>query len=252
MKSVILAGRMKNGKDTVAEQLAREHGYVVVGFADELKRTTAWLFHMDDVAFWGSSDERNRPLVAPIDDERIDQAAREILGYRGRVLAPNLFQDRVTAVDIAERLRAALLPRAPITSARVLLQLMGTEFGRVLWEDTWVNAVEATRQMVAMGVPYFRRDGAQPQLKTRLPPAPIVVPDGRHKNETRYGYETLQCPVFWIDAERRVPRDARFDHSSEPSRADLEPYITDTIDNNGTLDELAANVRRAMSLHVGV
>ena len=72
MKSVILAGRMKNGKDTVAEQLAREHGYVVVGFADELKRTTAWLFHMDDKAFWGSSNERNRPFEAPIDEERDD------------------------------------------------------------------------------------------------------------------------------------------------------------------------------------
>lgn len=252
MKSVILAGCMKNGKDTVAEQLARDHGYVVVGFADALKRTTAWLFQLDDGAFWGSSDERNRPFDAPIDYERIDQVARELLGYRGRVLALDLFQDRVTAVDIAERLRAALLPRAPITSARVLLQLMGTEFGRALWEDTWINAVETTRQMVAKGVPYFRGDGVRSQLKPCLAPAPIVVPDGRHKNEARYGYETLQCPVFWIDAERRVSRDPRFAHTSEPTRADLEPYVTDAIDNNGTLDELAANVRRAMFLHVGV
>jgi len=249
-KSIILAGRMKNGKDTVAEQLAKEHGYVIVGFADELKRTTASLFNLDDAVFWGSSDERNKPFETPIDVLRIEQAARAILGIRSWGVVSNLFKDRVTALDVAEALRAALLPRAPITSARVLLQLMGTEFGRAIWEDVWVHAVERTRQSVGMGYVYFRRDGVQSQLRTRLAPAPIVVPDARHKNETRYGFETLASPVFWIDAERRVPRDPRFDHSSEPSRADLEPYITDSIDNNGTLDELTENVRRAVALHL--
>lgn len=250
LKSVILAGRMKNGKDTVADQLARDHGYVVVGFADALKRWTSLWCELDDTCFWGSSDERNRPFDEPLDSSRIEELADGLSRWRIQMRA--LFNYRVTTADMREAFRRALLPVAPITSARVLLQRIGTEFGRALWEDVWVRQVELTRQRIADGYVYLRRDGVLDHLRTRWTPSPIVVPDGRHKNETRYGYETLQCPVFWIDAEQRVPRDPRFAHASEPARADLEPYITDGINNNGTLDELRDNVRSAMSLHLGL
>lgn len=248
-RSIILAGNMKNGKDTAAEFIAKTYGHVVVGFADELKRVTAWLFQLDDTAFWGSSDERNKPLADPLDVARIERVAAYVIRHGRAQSLDALFEARVTPAQIADGLLDALLPVAPITSARVLLQRMGTEWGRALWPDVWVYAVERTRRAVETGVPYFRRDGLQPRLKTRLAPAPIVVPDGRHANELRYGFETLKCPSFWIDASRRVPRDTRFDHSSEPTRASLAAYLTDDVDNNGTLDELRANVDQAIFRH---
>jgi len=126
---------------------------------------------------------------------------------------------------------------------------MGTEFGRALWEDVWVEAVVEAQKKIAEGYVYFRRDGVLTKVRTRVPPAPIVVPDVRFLSEARYAVEKLSAPVFWIDAEKRVPRDARFAHASEPVMADLGPYVTDVIDNNGSLDDLRAEVHRVMSRH---
>jgi hypothetical protein len=247
LTSVFLAGRMKCGKDTVAEQLAGEYGYVVVGLADALKRMTALLFEMDDTAFWGSSDQRNAPLAVPITEERVGEAARA-LAYKADLLPVHrLFKNKRLRFDVATQLWNVLRPITPITSARVLLQRMGTEFGRGLWEDVWIEEVERVRTQVALGVPYFRRDGLLSELKTRLAPAPIVVPDCRFLNEVKYAHQN--SPVYWVDAARRIQPDPRFAHASEPQREDLDPYITASIDNNGTLVDLRLQVRNLMLQH---
>lgn len=246
MKSVFLAGCMKNGKDTVAEHISKTKGHVVVGLADALKRHTATLFGLDDSCFWGSSDERNRPFEKPIPLDEIEYAAWCLENHRFGPDMELLFDYRISRKAMSQRLIEALRDAAPITSARVLLQRMGTEFGRALWEDVWVHEVDRVRQHVEKGVVYLRRDGLLTHLKTRLPPASIVVPDVRYRNEARYAFETLKCPVYWVDASRRVPRDERFAHTSEPTRNDLEPYVTDSIDNNRSIDDLQENIELAL------
>lgn len=242
---------MRSGKDTVAQILEEDYGYVVVGLADELKRVTAWLFDLDDRAFWGTFEEKAAPLPTPISWDFIcDRTQSASHTRRWDALARGLFRDRLSYDDLQKQLRAALLPETPITTPRVLLQRMGTEFGRALWEDVWVEEVARTQAKIAEGCVYFRRDGVLSHPRTRRPPAPIVVPDVRFLSEARYAVEKLSAPVFWIDAEKRVPRDPRFAHASEPVIGDLGPYVTDVINNNGTQEALRDEVRRVMALHV--
>ena len=248
---VFLAGPMRSGKDTVAQILEDDYGYVVVGLADALKRDTAWLFDFDDRAFWGTFEEKAAPLAEPLDEGAIYAVATSDTYFsKWAHLWIDRFHERVPFPRVSEQLRAALLPVAPITTPRVLLQRMGTEFGRALWEDVWVEEVARTQAKIAEGRVYFRRDGVLSHLRTRRSPAPIVVPDVRFLSEARYAVEKLSAPVFWIDAEKRVPRDPRFAHASEPVIGDLGPYVTDVINNNGTQEALRGEVRRVMALHV--
>lgn len=241
-KTISIAGNLGAGKDTIASWLIRQNGYVPVGFADALKRTTAQLFNLDDGCFWGESDERNRPWATPISIEYVRIIQASVRNGYHRELLP-LFQHRVTLEDAAKQLYEALAPHAPITTPRRLLQLIGHEFGRALWDEVWLNAVNTTRQAVAVGVPYFRRDGLQLGLKTRLPPAAIVIPDCRYPNEAQYVVEQLGGSLFWVDASKRVPPDPAFAHSSESTREPLAKYITWDIDNNGTPEELEHTLR---------
>lgn len=242
---------MRSGKDTVAQILEEDYGYVVVGLADALKRDTAWLFDLDDRAFWGTFEEKAAPLDTPLDEVVIHEMATSHTHiWKLARFALARFDSRLFSERLSAQLLASLLPVAPITTPRVLLQRMGTEFGRALWEDVWVEAVVQAQKLIAEGVVYLRRDGALPHLRTRLAPAPIVVPDVRFLSEARYAVEKLSAPVFWIDAEKRVPRDPRFAHASEPVIGDLGPYVTDVINNNGTKKELRAEVRRVMALYV--
>jgi len=241
---------MRSGKDTVAQILQEQYDHVVVGLADALKRDTAWLFDLDDRAFWGTFEEKAAPLPAPIGEGTIQTLCTSVTHFwKWSTLALDRFDARVPHPVLVHQLQAALLPVSPITTPRVLLQRMGTEFGRALWEDVWVEAVVEAQKKIAEGYVYFRRDGVLTKVRTRVPPAPIVVPDVRFLSEARYAVEKLSAPVFWIDAEKRVPRDARFAHASEPVMADLGPYVTDVIDNNGSLDDLRAEVHRVMSRH---
>lgn len=242
---------MRSGKDTVAQILEDDYGYVVVGLADALKRDTAWLFDIDDRAFWGTFEEKAAPLDTPLDAEVIHvMATSHTHIWKWARFALDRFDAQLPSARLSAQLLAALLPVAPITTPRVLLQRMGTEFGRALWEDVWVEEVARTQAKIAEGCVYFRRDGVLSHLRTRRSPAPIVVPDVRFLSEARYAVEKLSAPVFWIDAEKRVPRDPRFAHASEPVIGDLGPYVTDVINNNGTQEELRAEVRRVMALHV--
>jgi hypothetical protein len=56
-----VCGRAGSGKDTVADVLVREHGFVKVSFADPLKRICREVFDFSDEQLWGSSEKRNVP-----------------------------------------------------------------------------------------------------------------------------------------------------------------------------------------------
>lgn len=247
MKAVGIAGRMGTGKDTCATLLQKEFGYVVVGFADELKRVAAKLF--PDVPlnlFWGSSDERNKELGEnAIDRHDLEYAAEDL--YRSKDFG--LFEHKLEQ-DIRQHLVAALSPHLPITTPRKLLQLLGTEWGRSLQDDVWLKAVGRTAELVAQGIPYFRQDGPQPQLFTRFAPAAIVVPDCRYINEAQYIREGLGGKVFWLDASKRVQPDTKFAHTSEPSQADLGEHVDLVVRNNADIGTFLANIRHIVLDHL--
>ena len=56
-----ISGKAGSGKDTVADILAKEFGFVKCGLADPLKRIAREVFCFTDEQLWGSSGLRNQP-----------------------------------------------------------------------------------------------------------------------------------------------------------------------------------------------
>lgn len=56
-----ISGRAGSGKDTAADFLVREYGFVKVSLADELKRICKRVFAFSEEQLWGPSEKRNEP-----------------------------------------------------------------------------------------------------------------------------------------------------------------------------------------------
>ncbi len=56
-----ITGRAGAGKDSIADILVRERGFVKVSLADEMKRTCANWFQWGNETLWGPSERRNAP-----------------------------------------------------------------------------------------------------------------------------------------------------------------------------------------------
>lgn len=135
MKLVGICGDIGSGKDTVADQLSRLHGFHTLSFADQLKR---WVFD----------------LVEPLGVER-----RHIFGG-----TPETKQ-----ADNAEPL--TVLPRRPgftdedgcchqgeHWTGRSLLEHLGTNVARAIHPDVWVMHVEQMIQRKMTRTPKFERE----------------------------------------------------------------------------------------------
>ena len=61
MKLIGIAGRAGAGKDTVADILVKQAGYVKVALADPMKRACAEWFEWGAETLWGPSEKRNEP-----------------------------------------------------------------------------------------------------------------------------------------------------------------------------------------------
>lgn len=56
-----IMGKMGAGKDTVADVLVRDHGFVKLGLADPLKRICREVYDFSEEQLWGPSEKRNAP-----------------------------------------------------------------------------------------------------------------------------------------------------------------------------------------------
>ena len=61
MNLIGICGRSGSGKDTVADILVRDYGFVKVACADPLKRTCRDVYRFTDEQLWGPSKKRNAP-----------------------------------------------------------------------------------------------------------------------------------------------------------------------------------------------
>lgn len=56
-----ISGKAGSGKDTAADVLVRDHGFVRIGLADPMKRFAEHLWHFTEAQLWGPSQQRNAP-----------------------------------------------------------------------------------------------------------------------------------------------------------------------------------------------
>ena len=197
-----ISGFKGSGKDTLADWLVKEYGFVKIGLADPLKRFCAEAFDFSDEALWGPSELREIP------DERY----------------PTGKTDEETGKSIY------LTPRRA-------LQQLGTEWGRNCYENVWIDkAIRDARRVTDIGMGYHQTIGLR--SVGRLQRRSVVIPDVRFINEMRAlkkagaavvrvkrGEPTVES--HQSESEQLLINDSEFDH---------------VFENDGTINDLRAMV----------
>ena len=205
MNIVGITGQAGSGKDTVADHLVAEHGYVKVALADPIKRFGREVFGFTDTQLWGPSEHRNEV------DKRFDYYCQvrpggtrftpsTALGKVAHDCDPGWYAAAVALKAYAQEWLDQVLPEADVQSLydwfsaignnhaqlspRIMLQLLGTEWGRqVADENIWVNCLIRTANEVLKGQQYDRRIGLTGFDPRKASPIGVVVSDVRFQNE---------------------------------------------------------------------
>ena len=116
-----------SGKDTAADYLCEHHGYEKISLAYPLKTACQKIFGFSDQAVFGASQYREEPDSRytfsgkdPVDGSQLTKVARDVRHYWQRESDGEWFPQYITP--------------------RLALQTLGTEWGRRLYEDIWVDA----------------------------------------------------------------------------------------------------------------
>lgn len=214
------------GKDQVANRLLQKHGFVLMSFADPLKRFLQDVYEFTDEQLWGESEKRTEP------DTRYPRPPQH-------QLAAYLQQGLPTQY---------LTPRLALTS-------LGNDWGRECYDATWVDYLKRTaKKLMAGGYTYSQQRGLQPCIYANddpwiRPKIKVVVTDCRYFNEALAIREAggLLVRVKRLAKEPFNPAQMNGKHASEVELPqwgdDMFDYI---VDNNGTLNDLAM---RTDSMH---
>lgn len=246
-KLIAFAGRMGVGKDTAAEFL-QESGYIRIALADELKRFACHLFEIPPRYAFGPSALRNQVLVDTSERfwDRVHARVEKSLNWIHMLFESAVVnRDPVMALhEVIEKIR-----QFREITVRLVLQLLGTEWGRSVDDLVWIRALMRTsRVVIDTNVPYTPEKGLDYQADPTIgPPKPlgVVVTDARFPNEVE-AVQTAGGRVFWIEPGARVPAPPRT-HASEPDYSDLAAWVTGVIPNMSDVGAFRVNVLLAVS-----
>lgn len=179
-------GEADNGKDYVADWCAREFNLVKIALADPMKRFARMLFGFSVENLWGPSEKRNEMLDAvPIWNAAFMQL-HTLHQFTAAVVPENLGVDiRVRAFDGLQSWFTGLRKQHPEKlSARIVLQTLGTEWGREMHRDMWIDYLFGVQlPLLAEGYPYTPELGVRTNLDKEPLKNGIVIPDQRFINE---------------------------------------------------------------------
>lgn len=234
---IALAGQKGSGKSTIAKWLIDTHRYTEVSLADKLKDVARSLFPtLTYDACHGPSAKREQPFTP----QQVRQLVRELMAAQtylrldpdGRELLKDLFSaapqpQAFDARDMAGMLSVAVEPlEEGFKSPRTVLQRLGTEWGRKIWDEVWLYAV---RKKV-----------------TESKGESFVIADCRFANEAQYLRDNLGAQIWWVNAGDRIANRPADNHASEPQRADLIVYCAGELTNTVSLAELPSYLQRAL------
>ena len=233
---IAMLGNAGSGKDTVADFILKATKGSGIAFADPLKEFSAIIFQFSKEQLWGSSEKRNEvdhryPGEWAFADHRFEQFART---WVDDVFPPE--GDREAAYLVLQAWYQGLKQLKELT-ARYVLQTLGTEWGRTLYSDIWVEyGVSRARSLLSGGCPM------------------VVARDCRFINEAK-AFKNIGGEVWYVDRPSRAQLTAGvLNHASEREQtsAEMEKYLSVTIGNHGTLADLERTVLRLLEERFGV
>jgi len=185
----IIVGQAGSGKDAVADCFV-ESGAVKVALADPMKRFAKNVFKFSDKQLWGPSELRNAVIPESASEIFWEEVAWAFETHKNEWLDDIFGGDatfRANAGGINNYAHGHLqgwfetLPRNNF-SVRTALQTLGTEFGRALDKNIWVDyTLNIARKLLGGDYDYDRTLGLLP--KTGHINHLVVISDGRFRNE---------------------------------------------------------------------
>lgn len=231
-----LCGKAGSGKDTVADFLVRDHGFVKVALADPLKRIARDVFDFSDKQLWGPSEMRNAP------DIRYPRAWRDVEESRSPA--------------------GGVLPAGKIATEfltpRHALQQLGTEWGRHCYPNVWVDYALRIAKALHSNDPIIRPtysaqrglDYADCNTAGRKPGNGgsvhgVVISDVRFRNEVD-AIRVVGGVVWKIVRPGQGLEGKAGQHVSETEQNSIPDEMFQCIfENTSTLEALAAHVKIA-------
>lgn len=206
-----MAGYARSGKDTVADMLVKQHGFVKVRFADALKRGLATMFDMTEAQLDGDQKELEIP--------RLGRTSRYMMRTLGTEWGRRLIHPDVWVIAMEQHLS----------------QLLASGCRRIVISDVrFENEAKLVKSAKYQGfLVRVERPGKGPVSRSLL----------------SKGWSDIQgliwrfMVVFCGGAPRRwVPTT----HVSENAAA-VAPYLDATLVNDGTLEQLEDKVINLVS-----
>lgn len=211
-----LSGQARAGKDTVADFLVKNHGFVKIAFADEIKRICMRLWDFSEEQLWG--DLKEEP------DERYPLKQRLLKGY---------YPEEINSGEY-------LIPRHA-------MQQIGTEVARAIDPDVWVRfGMNVAKQLlepietklVHEGWRVYDRTKGITEFYDMKPIEGVVICDCRFENE--FVAVKAEGELDRVVRETVLTGAANAHKSESEQREFPDSYFRNVIQNNGTLDELEA------------
>lgn len=221
-----VAGNAGSGKDTVADHLVKNHGFVKVALADPLKRICREVFNFSEEQLWGPSEKRNEP------DKRYPRTT-------GIVASEVMKMDGVSDVHIVGGpWGPPVYERTVYLTPRHALQQLGTEWGRACYPNIWVEyALRVAIDILKERRGYSAQGGLMPDGGGDRPRG-VVIPDVRFRNEV----DAIRAAGGKVWRVSREGAGLQGDAAKHQSETDLDTIPRDLfahhVSNNRTLESL--------------
>lgn len=233
-----LLGPAGSGKDLTADWLV-EKGFVKVAFADPMKRFALYTFGLGWERLWGPSEKRNE--MFPVSEawwfeaighlgDSVEEIIQEILPVGSKT------DGYLKLHDWFSNLRKSY--RNEI-SARVILQTLGTEWGRAIDPLMWARYAYKVADMLKHrdDIEYTQGDGIrflEPGIKiVGYRPQGVVIPDHRFKNEVDATHEIggYVMRLRRLAMEKDGPDIGVAGHKSEAEQKELPDDLFNVVFN---------------------
>ena len=236
MNLIGITGAAGSGKDTVAEMLRQQDSKLVtLGLADPIKEFARDVFEFSQEQLWGPSAARNAPDVRftkphwywPFGNSHkerlkvVENFNTYSYDWRNKVLPNATYNEEYTKSALQLWLQGILEQKE--ISPRLVLQTLGTEYGRRIFTDIWVTyGVKRAEGYLANG------------WNT------VVITDIRFLNEACVINKAKGqlWRIYRPDVSALPGKGSQHSSEVEQNSVEFTKLVTHTIDNNGTLRDL--------------
>lgn len=223
MKVLIPIGPKGSGKSTAAKILAELTGARVVAFADPIKRFVHRTLEIPMDLLYGPSETREQVCTHTC-SRSLFQMKRDIHLFVEEYVSFGLRETATERLTLWMKDMLALLKEGKLT-ARTALITLGTDWGRAIWPEIWVDAMRRRLRGLSKDVDL------------------VVIEDGRFLNEA--SFDDYCIPVAILRDGVKVQEGAHVSETEAASEEMLEWCHTHgyVVDNDGTKDELRDKLR---------